>query len=262
MSRWRAFAIHFGISLVIIGTVAVGLFYLWYPPHLYGFARADRLFGLITGIDIVAGPVLTLLVYKAGKKSLRFDLSVIAVIQAAFLCVAVAVAWWSRPVYLVAAFDRFELVFATQILEEELEAASDTDYATLPWGRPKIVGLRRPTDADELMESVEAAQAGRDLSVRPRYYVPFDAVAEALVDRAKPKDSLVDLAPLASPDLIEVGKQTDDAPADALFLPVTSIRGDALMELDPASAEPVRAVWVSKPLWETAGPEGRDGVVD
>lgn len=37
---------------------------------------------LIMGADIVLGPLLTLVVYKAGKKSLRFDLACIVTLQA------------------------------------------------------------------------------------------------------------------------------------------------------------------------------------
>ena len=66
MSRWRAFAIHLLISVLIAGSVAAVLFLV--GIHLLlGFAGAGLLF-LMAGIDIVVGPLLTLIVFKAGKK--------------------------------------------------------------------------------------------------------------------------------------------------------------------------------------------------
>jgi hypothetical protein len=56
---------------------------------LLGFAGAEGLLLLMAGIDIVVGPLLTLIVFKAGKKGLKFDLALIALAQAAFLAYGV-----------------------------------------------------------------------------------------------------------------------------------------------------------------------------
>ncbi len=252
MTRARAFTIHLVISLLVIGGVAAALFLLWYPPALFGFARADRLFALIASIDIVAGPLLTLIVYRQGKKHLRLDLAIIAFVQIAFLLAAVWVAFLTRPVYLVGAFDRFELVFAPQILPEELDAAADTPYGELPWGRPVLVGIRLPSGQDEMMEAVELGLQGRDLPVRPRYYVPFEDVAQKMQDRAKPAADLEAFGSLVSTSLAAEVRATNQDDAHR-FLPVLSMRGDALFQLEPETARPLQAIWLGRSLFDRVG---------
>jgi hypothetical protein len=252
MTRARAFVIHLVISLFVIGSVAAALFLLWYPPSLLGFARADRLFALIASIDIVAGPLLTLLVYRQGKKHLKLDLTIIALIQIAFLLAAVWIAFLTRPVYLVGALDRFELVFAPQILPEELEAAGDTPDAKLPWGRPVLVGIRLPSNQDEMMEALELGLQGRDLPLRPRYYVPFEEVAQKLRDSAKPAAQLDDFGSLVATSLAAEVRASKVIETDQ-FLPVISMRGDALFKLDPETARPLQAIWLGRSLFDGVG---------
>ena len=55
----------------------------------------------------------------------------------------------SRPAYIVFVKDRFELVRANEITDEELAKAQSGPYADLPWTGPRIVGARIPKDPDE-----------------------------------------------------------------------------------------------------------------
>ena len=80
MTRWKASFIHLILSLLVIGTVAAYIIYFWYPLPLMHMSKADKLLLMVGGIDLIVGPLLTLLVYKQGKKTLRMDLTVIAVI--------------------------------------------------------------------------------------------------------------------------------------------------------------------------------------
>ena len=56
---------------------------------------------MLLAIDVILGPLLGLLVYKEGKKSLKFDLSVIILIQIAALCYGVFSIEQGRPAWLV-----------------------------------------------------------------------------------------------------------------------------------------------------------------
>ncbi|HEV7490359.1 MAG TPA: hypothetical protein VGO25_06105, partial [Rhodanobacteraceae bacterium] len=80
MTRWKASAVHLSISICVgLGAVAL-IFGVWYPPPYSHAVGADQLVVLLLGVDVVLGPLLTLVVFKSGKKSLRFDLSVIALL--------------------------------------------------------------------------------------------------------------------------------------------------------------------------------------
>ena len=63
-----------------------------------------------TDIDIVAGPLLTLIVYNRAKPELKRDVSVVGLLQLAFLGYGLHTAWVSRPIFLVGAVDRFTLI--------------------------------------------------------------------------------------------------------------------------------------------------------
>lgn len=82
MSRYKAASIHFLACLAVgLGTLAL-CWFVWYPAPMLIALGGHEIFLLVVGIDVVVGPLLTLVVFKAGKKSLNFDLAVIAVLHA------------------------------------------------------------------------------------------------------------------------------------------------------------------------------------
>lgn len=85
MSRWKASFYHFLISLVVMGIVASLVCWRWYPPGLFGMAKAGVLLAVLASVDLVLGPLLTAIVFRAGKPGLKFDLAVIALVQVAAL---------------------------------------------------------------------------------------------------------------------------------------------------------------------------------
>lgn len=237
MSRWRAFAIHLLISVLIAGSVAAVLFLVWYPPKLLGFAGAEGLLLLMAGIDIVVGPLLTLIVFKAGKKSLKFDLSVIALAQAAFLAYGVWTSWVSRPVFIAAVKGDIEVVFANDITEEELAKAKDPAYASLPWGKPKLVGTK--LSASQSVDSLFLAFAGNDIAQRPELYVPYaETAAEVLAKSISIEDAIA-----SEPRLNEAFQKAQSVYPSARVARVYSARSGAYMLIDPQTAEPLQAVW-------------------
>ena len=91
MSRWKAAGIHIGISLIIAAIVGSVIYFVWYPPPYFSVAGGSNLILLIMGVDVVVGPCLTLVVFRAGKRGLAFDLAVIAVLQVIAFCYGLAV---------------------------------------------------------------------------------------------------------------------------------------------------------------------------
>ena len=120
------------------------------------------------------GPLITLIVFVPGKKGLAFDLTVVAILQITALAFGVWVLFESRPVYFVFVKDRFELVRANDIPEEELAKASRGPFARLPLAGPQLVGAKMPTDRAERERIMFAGAAGVDLQLFPQHYVPYD----------------------------------------------------------------------------------------
>ena len=75
---------------------------------------------ILIGVDLVLGPLLTLIVYKQGKPGLKFDLSFIAAVQVAALIYGSYTLHSERPHFLVFAIDRVTLVALSGIDESSM----------------------------------------------------------------------------------------------------------------------------------------------
>jgi len=237
MSRWRAFAIHLLISVLIAGSVAAVLFLVWYPPKLLGFAGAEGLLFLMAGIDIVAGPLLTLIIFKPGKKGLKFDLALISFAQGAFLAYGVWTSWESRPVYLVAVNGSFQLVFAGQIPDEELDKARGTEYGSLPWGRPRVVGAK--LGGESLLEAMEKAGQGLDVPQRPELFVDYSQVVDEVLAKSVPFSDAKIVDASMEQRLEKLKQEYPDARLSRVYWAKTS----AYLLIDPTSAQPLATAW-------------------
>ena len=85
----------------------------------------ETLLRLLIGVDVVLGPLITLIIFDPEKPRLKYDLAVIAVLQFAALAYGSYVMFEARPVYNVFVGDRFETVAANAIDDESLARAAD-----------------------------------------------------------------------------------------------------------------------------------------
>ena len=188
MNRWKAFAIHLGISAAI-GTIVVGTMLLvWYPGLFFTAMGGNDLVLILLGVDVVLGPLITLVVFnpRKARRLLRIDLAVIGAIQALALAYGVQVIAEVRPVYMVFTVDRFDLVAANDLKESELARVSDPAFQGIPWGRPRTVGVQSPADSKEQMRIIQSALAGADLQTFPQYYVKYEVLAARALKVSKP----------------------------------------------------------------------------
>lgn len=251
MTRWKASAIHLALSILVLCTIAAVIVWRWYPPGLFHMANADKLLLIIAGVDVVMGPFLTLIVYKQGKKSLKFDLAVIALLQLAAMGYGLHTVWQSRPVYMVALVDRFHLVFANELDSTDLQAASER-YRTLPWLKVETIAALVPKDQNEQQDLLFLTlDTGKDLHQMPKYYAPYTSAIQDLLAHAVPADrfatklSGTDAATFNAP-LADTGK----SPESIRVVPISSSRGAASMLLD-AQGQPLKPVAVDP--WPVLG---------
>lgn len=216
MTRYRAAAIHIALSFVVASAVFLLNYLLWYPDALFDQAGGRELFALIAGVDVAIGPLITLIVFVPGKKGLAFDIATIAVLQLTALTYGTWVLFESRPAYIVFVKDRFELVRANEIADEDLGKAQSPAYASLPWTGPRIVGARIPKDPDEQFRIAMSAMSGRDIQAFPKHYVGYDEVRTEVVSRAAPFARLRELNPNSVAEL--------DRLVAKLGLPETQLR--------------------------------------
>lgn len=235
--RLRAGLIHLSISAVV-ALMAVGVvFLIWYPHPLHTAAGVTEIFLIVLGVDVVIGPLLTALVYRQGKKSLRFDLSTIALLQLLAFSYGLWTVAEGRPAWLVFNADRFDLVQAYQIDQRKLGEAP-ADFRSAPWTGPRWVSARRAETAEERKTiALEAMIAGVDVAQRPELYRSLDEGAKAMRERAKP---LEELTRYNSPSTVAEARQRWPQ-ADA-YLPMMARAHPVTVLINKASAKVVAIV--------------------
>ena len=146
---------------------------LWYPRPLFEAAGGNNLLLIVVGVDVVLGPLLTLIVFKSGKPGMNFDLAVIGLVQLGALAYGGYVVALARPAFIVFVKDRFEIATAAELDPGELAAAKYPEFRAPPWGGPLLAAADMPADPAERRKLIEAALAGMDLQQFPRYWVPY-----------------------------------------------------------------------------------------
>lgn len=173
--------VHLLVTAVVAGFAAALVMLVWYP-YPYGHVAGGReLFLLVVGVDLVCGPILTMVIYDRRKSvaELTRDLGVVVAIQLLALVYGLHTAWQARPLFLVHEVDRFRVITWPDYLGADI----DPSIANLPpelqprlLAGPVLVGTRPPRDEEEKTQvMLESISGGRDFSQRPEFYVAYDA---------------------------------------------------------------------------------------
>lgn len=232
MTRWKAAAIHLGISAVVAGG-AVALFVLaWFPPPHFGSGGGLKLLRTLVLVDVVLGPLLTLVVYRAGKRGLRFDLVLIGTLQAAALLYGLVVAHGARPVYVALTPNRAVLVRAHDLYLQP----APTRYARPPFHGIDTVVVRRPEGLELQQRVSEVMDGAPDIDYRPAYYVPPAGNLAQIAARARTFDARTRGRPAHAACYAAWLRDHDVADATVLrVLPMIGSDAEAEVVVDTAS---------------------------
>lgn len=126
INRYQAFAIHMAISLVIFFVLLVCITQFWYPGILFDTGNGWKAISLIVGIDLILGPLFTLIIFNHNKKSLKFDLGVIALLQVAALIYGTWTIHSSRPLAIAYINTSFMTLYANAENASKVQTVIDT----------------------------------------------------------------------------------------------------------------------------------------
>lgn len=136
IAKLKAFLVHFSVSALVLGSFFLLLFFFWYRGF-FAVIDVDRPLLLLVGIDLILGPLLTFIVYRKGKRTLVFDLSVIVLLQIVAFVYGAYVIYQGKPSLMVDYNGRFEVVFEKEIpanKQAELQTSglfSQPQYASI-----------------------------------------------------------------------------------------------------------------------------------
>jgi len=232
ISRYRASAIHLLLSAFVGLTLFALFWFVWYPAPMLIAIGGHEIFLLILAIDIVIGPVLTLVVFNTKKRSLKFDLAAIAAMQIAAMSYGASFLLEGRPAYVAALGGHFQVVQAVEITDENIKKAN----TTLPKFGPLWVGTKVPVgryDTDAVRD-VEEVGGGRGHF--PQLHIPYDSMTSEVLEKSKPMSALIASNPAKADEItIWLRKHKLDA-TTAKFQPIRIRASEFAVVIDSKTA--------------------------
>ncbi len=246
MNRWKAAAIHLTASVVIAVAVVAVMLLVWYPEPFFTAMGGNDLVMILVAVDVVLGPLITLIIFnpKKASKLIKLDLAVIAAVQLAALAYGISIVAAVRPVYMVFTVDRFDLVSAADVQKEELAKVTDARFKDVPWGRPRTIAVKSPTDPNEQFRVIQSALRGADLQTFPQHYVPYADMAQDALRRSRPLERLRKGHPDEAREIDGALKKLGRSLADTKYLPLKARARDYSVLLDAKTGEVVGFVKV------------------
>lgn len=239
-ARGKAAGIHLLGSACVAALAACLVFVLWYPSPYATMAGGAGLFLLITGVDLVMGPLITFAIFDRQRKpwtELRRDLLIVVLLQLAALGYGLYVMHTVRPVALALENARFRVVTAQEVVLGELPTAQPA-FQKLSHTGPVTINTALPATAEEQFDSVTQALAGHDIGTRPKFWRGWDDNARARAkSMAKPVESLRKHYTQRTAELDAALQRTGRAEAQLRYIPVLARYGDWVAFIDANSGD-------------------------
>ena len=235
--RLKFFFSHLSISFLIALLVIGLVFFVWYPAPLAKAVGVTNIFLMMLAIDVIVGPILGWLVYQEGKKTLKFDLSVIILIQIAALCYGVFSIEQGRPAWLVYNVDRFELVRKNELVDTNIQQAQP-QFQQPSWFKPQYVAIEFAKDIQQRNDEMFAeVLGGISIAQRPERYVELTQVTTQIQQRALPLVELQQYNPKT-----DVEKTLAEYPKANAWLPLKANAIDMVVLVNKESASIIKIV--------------------
>ena len=242
MSRWKAASIHFSISITVGLLVFALLFFVWFPRPYFAAAGGQHLIIILLGVHLVLGPMLTLMLFMSGKKGLLFDLWIIGIVQSVALLYGLHIVTETRPVFVVAAVDRFTVVAAADLDPKDLAEGKKPEFQALSWTGPRLIAARLPTDASERSELIFSGFKGKDLERFPKYYLDYAQEQPNLLKHAKTIALLRNSHPELSRQLDHWFAEQRRNENEVVWVPIVARKSSLTMLLDSTTGEIIQPI--------------------
>ena len=252
MTKLRASAIHLTASTTVILAFLGIMLLVWYPSPYFEIDGGWKLWGILAGVNMVLGPLLTLIVFKPGKRGLKFDLSCIVLVQLIALIYGGTIIYQQRPAFVVFGVDRFTTVPAAEVDFDQLQ------YPELKRvvGIGPILAEAKPPNDPKLRQDLLFAvvlEGQKDLEFRPELYHPYRPDLQHLrlrnIDLSKIATLSTDAKHTINTFLASQGGQMENY----LYLPLKGKNTDIVMVLSPKNGLPVGSISINPWLEDYRG---------
>jgi hypothetical protein len=236
--RLKAFGTHLLASLAAM-TLIVGTLYLgWYRWPGWYLADALQVVFVMASVDLVVGPLLTLVIANPGKgrRELTRDVAMIVGVQLIALAYGSWSLWDGRPLYYAFSESVLQQVQAYDLETGAPDATQQAPLAPHWYSTPRWIWAPLPSDPAERDKIVTGAvTGGDDVISMPRYFKPWDAGLPALRAQLKKVKDVAYFAPAEKKLLEQRMRAAGYDPDQPNVMPFTG-RGPSLLAVfDPAT---------------------------
>ena len=253
MTKLRAFSTHLLASLVIVSIFLCIMFFSWYPSPYFEVDGGWTVLRILLGVDLVLGPLLTLILFKPGKKGLKFDMTCIVLMQLGALIYGGTIIYQQRPEFVVFAVDRFTTVAASAVEPDKLKYS---ELKQISVQGPKFAIATIPEDAKRREEIMfQTFAGGKDIEQMPELYEPYKPDLEQLrkrnIDLAAIMSRSEDAKKAVEQFINEQGRELEDY----LYLPLMGKNKDVVMVLSNEDGTPVSTISINPWLSDYPDPD-------
>lgn len=177
------------ISQTIIILFLIFAYFIWFPHSFSKLGGFNDTAFIIIFADLILGPLLVFIVYKEGKKFLRFDINVLLGIQLFAFAFGAYSLYLKHPAYAVFTVDRFTLANVSQLYPQQPWL---TQFKLSFFSSPLFVVAKSPSNLKErntLMFDV-LLKGKPDINERPELFEPFEQHIDTIFSKSIPLDLL------------------------------------------------------------------------
>ena len=220
----KAAFIHLLICVVTALLLGLLILKIWYPAPFDLLTTGKNLLWLIVVIDVVCGPLLTLVLFNPQKSKLKWgiDLSIIVALQLTALGYGLYQAAIVRPVFMAFEGDRFRVVLASDIQMQRL-ADAPLALKSIGYTGPKLIAakLMQPNEKG-FPDSVQLSIAGIHPAFRPERWQEYSDQTAAVIKNLRPLENLSKRPPDELQKLNKAIASTGFRPDALGYLPVVN----------------------------------------
>jgi hypothetical protein len=198
--RLKAFSLHLLGSATALTLILGALYFGWYRWPGWRLADATQVVTVLIGVDLVLGPLMTLIVANKNKsrRGLTRDIGIIVAVQVCALIYGSTSLWSGRPLYYAFSVNILQLVQAYDIDSHEAELGRQLNAELAPhcYSTPRWIWAPLPTDPEEAQKIVTGAVSGADdVTSMPRYFKPWEQGLPSLRGQLKKVEDVAYFSP-------------------------------------------------------------------
>lgn len=237
--KLKASIVHLIISAIVVGLTLGLIIYFWYPLNYISVTRFIQIATVLICVDLVMGPVLTLVAYNSKKASLKFDLAIIATLQVAALGYGGYTLYQNHPLYVTFNIDRYTIVTAQ---DAEPEKAQYDEYKVSKLSSPKLAFAALP----ETLEAKNKLMLGyltgeKDLDQRIDLYKPYSQNLDSINAKSMKVNKIL-LNAMHDKEVRSFQDKHAEKVKDYTFLPLTGPTDHAILVINGKDGEVVSTI--------------------